>query len=349
MEKMNYRKEIEHDWLLISLVKELDAQNRLDILNGPFSIQGKLGRLERAQRRQLFDVELKFDNLSIAIETKVDSDENGRWNGEWQTNNIVQNTNQNRYLFITYGTSEFYTKPYNSGPASPAFVHVRLNNIIELVDAADRVLPQCERRAEWLREMRREQTKRNNAVRLLQSFSQFRTQYLDIHGENDFPRNRLLFCAPELAFPVLHSLAQQWSGSEYAERFGKLSLYPVARLSPPVHDSILNFWELWKTGNPAVGVGIGGIDGRFYFEMNEDFNLNLKMDGDLNDNARKEVWRRLNQAKWPCFVHHHRRNYTQRVRVLYEIDFGFLRELNDMPRVMSNLANAVEAAIQALS
>ena len=103
-----------------------------------------------------------------------------------------------------------------------------------------------------------------------------------------------------------------------------------------------------KTGNPAVGVGIGGTNGLFYFEMNEDFNLNLKMDGDLNDDTRKEVWLRLNQAKWPCFVHHHRRNYIQGVHVLYEIDFGFLRELNDMPQVISNLAATMEAAIQAL-
>ena len=123
--------------------------------------------------------------------------------------------------------------------------------------------------------MRLEKQKRSEAGELLKSFSEFRTRYLDIHKENDFPHNRLLFCAPELAFPVLGSLAQQWNNSEHKKSLGRVSLYPVGRFSPPVHDSILNFLEMWETKEPAL-----------YIEINEDFNLNLK----VPERLEKEKW-----------------------------------------------------------
>ena len=245
---MNFRKEITHDRLLIDLVSKLDSQKRLDILETGLKIDERLGSLERACRRKPFDVELTFSNLSIVIESKVDSDEDGGRKDERQTKRIEREAKSYGYLkpkkellFITYGTSEFYTKPYKTGPASSKFNHIGLENMIALVEAADSVLSPCSNRKQWLRLMRIEKKKRSNAVRLLQSFSKFRKQYLKIHGEhgeNDFPRNRLLFCAPELAFPVLASLAQEWNDSEHKDRFGRVSLYPVGRLTPPVHDSI---------------------------------------------------------------------------------------------------------------
>ena len=70
---MNYRNEIEHDYLLIELAEDLASQRRLDILGGALEIDGGLGNLERARRRMPFDVELTFSNLSVVIETKVDS------------------------------------------------------------------------------------------------------------------------------------------------------------------------------------------------------------------------------------------------------------------------------------
>ena len=361
--KMNYRIEREHDYLLIKLVEGLAAQGRLDILGRALKIDGGLGNLERAaQDRKPFDVELTFTNLSVVIETKVDADEDGRFSDEWQTERIVRESVNYGYLkqkkefrFITYGTSEFYTKHYERGPASPEFQHVGLEAMIALVEAADNILPPCNNHQEWLRLMCIENEKRNNAVELLQSFSEFRRQYLEIHGENDFPRNRLLFCAPELAFPVLGSLAQEWNKSDCKDRFGKVSIYPVGRGTPPVHDSILNFWEMWQENEnqklPTLGKTIlGNEEGGFYLEINEDFNLNLKVEKRVvvDDDIKNQVWSWLDKAAWPRFVKRCRRDYKQTVVVLYEIDFGLLKELNDMEQATENLADTLEVLIRAL-
>lgn len=353
---MNYKDEKDHDKHLMSLVKDLATERQLDIVRQAFNIENNLEQLKRARRRKRFDVELTFSNLSVVIETKVDSDENGRWEKEWQTDCIVEKTrdldylNKNKiYLFITYGTSEFYTKPYKAGPASSDFKHVGLDCMIRLVDSAlqPHVLPDLpENRAreyqEWLQLMKIEQEKRNKAVELLQSFSTFRTQYLKIHGENDFPRNRCSFCAPELAFPVLSSLAQLWNESEHVNEFGKVSLYPIFRMSPPIADSVLNFWEMmcespeWRSARLAPIYAESGL----YFEINEDFNLNFKVEDDEPE-CRDRIRNSLKNATWPDFVNGTCRDYKQQVFVLYEIDFGFLRELNDMTQVMSNLVDTL--------
>lgn len=237
---MDYKHEKDHDDLLISLVKNLNTRGQLDIVGQAFNIENNLEQLTHAQRRKVFDVELTFSNLSVVIETKVDSDEDGRWEEEWQTDRIVRKTRDlsylrrdKIYLFITYGTSEFYTKPYKAGPASSDFKHVGLDRMIELVDSAVRVLPEdtAEKYQEWLRLMKIEREKREKAVELLQYFSTFRTQYLTIHDENDFPRNRFLFCAPELAFPVLGSLAQQWNESEHVNKFKFLGDVAIVRVA----------------------------------------------------------------------------------------------------------------------
>ena len=182
--------------------------------------------------------------------------------------------------------------------------------------------------------MKIERKKREKAVELLQYFSTFRTQYLTIHDENDFPRNRFLFCAPELAFPVLSSLAQQWNESEHVNEFGRVSLYPIGRNSLPA-DSLLNFWEMWESSESDL-----------YFEINEDFNLNVKIEN--RPECHDQIRNSLKNANWPDFVNGTCRDYTQQVSVLYEIDFGFLRELNDMPRVMNNLVDTLRVAIGAL-
>ena len=359
--KMNYRREREHDELLIKLVTELESGNRLDLLGSALKIDVGLGNLEHTCHRQPFDVELTFSNLSIVIETKVDSDEDGRFEDEKQTERIARKSDTYEYLneekefrFITYGTSEFYTKPFETGPGSSEFQHVGLEDMIALVEEAERVLSPCKYRQEWLRLMRIEKEKRSNAVELLQSFSRFRTEYLKIHGENDFPRNRLLFCVPELAFPVLGSLTQEWNNSEYKDRFGQVSLYPVNRLTPPVHDSILNFWEMWQDKNPKLPILgktiLGSEDGGFYLEINEDFNLNLKIEEEVavDDDTKNSVWECLEGTDWPPFVEKCPRDYRQTVVVLYEIDFGLLEELSDMRQVIKNLADTLEVLIRAL-
>ena len=332
---MNYNNEKEHDEKLISLIRALDDEEQLHIIQRAFGI-GHLDRLSHAQRRQPFDVQLTFsNNLSIVIETKVHSNEH-----DGQTENIAAkapslpyfNGHKLVFLFITYGTSEFYTKPYQTGAASLAFKHIGLNDMINLVGSAVDVLPQSrsEEYEEWLRLMCVEKDKRDRAVELLQLFSVFRREYLGISQQNDFPRNRLAFYAPELAFPVLGTLTQQWNGSSFAEEFGRLSLYPVER-GPVPHDSVLNFLEMSHSEEFAWDTTIDGLEGNaLYFEINEDFNLNIKIRQQLGDDARQAIWSRLESAEWPPFVNRQRRDYKQQVFVLYEIDFGFLENLNNM-------------------
>ena len=351
----NYRAERYHDGQLICLVKQLNDKDQLHILEGAFSIEDSLGELKRAQPRRLFDVELTFSNLSIIVETKVDSDENGRWNQEWQTEKIVRKSSscgfleaQKAFRFITYGTSEFYTKPYEAGPASPKFVHIGLECMINLVESATKVLPPCEKRKEWVRLMKIEKEKRSKSIQLLRVFSEFRTDYLDIHCDNDFPNNRFTFCTPELAFPALSLLAQKWNGSEHGKKFGKLALYPISRMSPSVHDSVLNFWEMWKE-RPAIATSIvGNGEPRLYFEINEDFNLNLKID-DLHSDKQQRIWERLGCIEWKRLNSKGQpRGYRQAVLVLYEIDFGFLKNLSNMPQVVKKLGETVETVVEAL-
>ncbi len=355
---MNYRDEQTHDWLLIGLIEELNSIGQLNILSKAFGVDN-LTQLERAQRRQPFDIELTFSNLSLIIETKVDSDEGGRWNQAWQTNRIVESANSVNYLkdekvflFITYGTSEFYTKPYNTGAASQEFRNVGLDAMIELMESALKFpLQRKDDYQQWLKLMYIEKDKRLRAIHLLQSFSIFRNQYLSIHGENDFPNNRFIFCAPELSFPVFSAIAMQWNDSQHAQRFGRVSVYPVARMSPPVHDSIINFWEMWDSGRPAIGRGIlNGIEAEFYLEINEDFNLNLKLDiEELEKSIRDEVWKRLENIRWPSFVNLYPRQYKQGTYVLYEFDFGFLAELNNLGKAVNNLGDTVDIIIEALA
>ena len=356
---IDYRHERDHDALLIRLVQDLDGHGRLDLLRNAFSIDESLGKLERAQHRQPFDVELTFENLSIVVESKVDSDENGRGGGEWQTDKIVRESEDLWYLksnkkfrYTTYGSSEFYTKPYYAGPASSEFKHIVLNSMIDFVVDANEVLEPCKERREWLRLMIIEREKRNKSLELLQHFSRFRKHYLDIHGDNDFPRNRFVFCAPELAFPALSLLKQAWHESEYVERYGQLSLYNVGRLSPSVHDSILNFWEMWRSypKERALGNALSDI-GTFYLEINEDFNLNLKCGSraEITGDQKEEVWKRLRSAPFPPGCNGRCRDYVQSVVVLYEIDFGFLAHLDDMAKAVSNLGETVSAIVKALS
>ena len=357
----NYRNEKYHDHLLIQLVKNLASCKKLDLLEKAFDIQIPGEKLVRAQTRRPFDVEITFGGLSIVIESKVDSDESGRWSEEWQTDGIVRNCESLSYLkrylepkkqfrYITYGTSEYYTKPYEEGPHSPEFKHIGLNRMINLVADSEKVLEPCEERRQWLRLMKIEKEKRRQAIPLLRSFSKFRKEYLAIGGDNDFPRKELLFCAPEIAFPALSLLKQAWHESAYVERYGKLSLCPVGRLSPSIHDSILNFWEMWGSNKHVLGrnsLSMGKAD--IYLEINEDFNLNLKCgNNEIADDQKKEAWKRLQCAPLPPGCRGQCRDYEQAVVVLYEVDFGFLDHLDDMPKAVSNLGETVSAILNAL-
>ena len=86
----NYNNEREHDWCLIYLVRALDETDRLDIFRDAFRIEEDLGPLRWSGRRRAFDVELEFANLSVAIETKVHSNEEGGDGEQWQTERIAE-------------------------------------------------------------------------------------------------------------------------------------------------------------------------------------------------------------------------------------------------------------------
>ncbi len=350
----NYNNEQEHDWCLIYLVRALDETGRLDIFRDAFRIEEDLGPLRWSGRRRAFDVELEFANLSVAIETKVHSNEDGGDGEQWQTERIAEQRRgvRGQNFFITYGTSEFYTKPYEPGPASPEFQHITLERMIHLVESSLAALPQIRQSTdsvEWLRLMRLEKEKREKAQELLHSFAQFRTRYLEVHGENDFPRGRVAFSAPELAFPVFSKLVEHWDKSEYVAKFGRLSVYPVGR-RPPV-DSILNFWEIWDEG-PALAPDIVGSEQSLYLEVNEDFNLNLKLDegqAGPDEEQKEKIWERLCGARWPSSVNACRRDYRQNSRVLYEVDFGFLANVDSLSEVVSNLGRTLEVIFGALN
>ena len=372
---MNYRVEREHDNRLIELATALDEVDELNLLQTGLGIERGLGALVRARHRRPFDVELTFENSSVVIETKVDHDEDGRWrdgNGEqrWQTSRIVEIANGLDYLnenkefrYITYGTSEFYIKPierddgveYRAGPYSAEFAHVGLDDMIGLVESADAVLPHCGCRGEWLRLMRVEQEKRVQASEMLQSFATFRKQYLAIDGlENDFPRHRLLFCAPELAFAGFHLVAQEWNDSPHAADFGRVAIYPSGRRSPTLHDSILNLWEMWDGRSPIYPGRSREEQARLdlYFEINEDFNLNLKTESGFwreNEARILQLWDCLDNADWPIFVNGCRRAYKQGPWVYYELDFRLLLHMEDITQVVENLAAALSTAIEAIN
>ena len=349
---MNYKIEREHDKLLIRLVEKELVPDHLSVLKKAFRIDADIGHFKYAVHRRPFDVEIKFSNCSIIVETKVDSEEDREGEGQWQTERIAseQSGGNKEFRFITYGTSEYYTKPYDPGPASKEFKHIGLDAMISFVEEALAAISprQCQKDyKDWLCEMQAEKRKRDQAPRLLKSFGEFKRAYLGIHGDNDFPRNRILFCAPELAFPVFGKLAREWNASEHINQFGKVCLYPIGRRSPSIHDSILNFWEMWKYRKhlaPDLS-----LEKTPYFEINEDFNLHLKVDDEtLNESHRKTIWTRLEGADWPNFAAPKIRDYKQTAFVLYEIDFGFLDVVDDTAQVIQRLAEVLKVATATL-
>lgn len=243
-----------------------------------------------------------------------------------------------RFFFVTYGTSEFYTKPYRSGAASPV-THIGLDQIAALVEAAQQVLAPCKRREEWLRLMQAEQTKREHAARLLADFQRFRKAFLRVHDkkENDFPRT-LACSAPELAFPIFARLNEARNESHWKNCFGRLAIYPVPRAYSRVHDSILNFRKMrgWARGFPSLN--------GCYLEINEDFNLNVK-----TENAHKRKRAREALESLPAELGTgHKREYKQSTWVIYELDFGLLDHIRDLESAAHRLGTAVEAIVRRL-
>ncbi len=256
-----------------------------------------------------------------------------------------------RYFFITYGTSEFYTKRreksnglHTNGPFAAQFQHITLDRMIKFVQCADGKLSQCDdSRREWLKMMKLEKKKRKSATRLLKKFSNFRKAYLELQDfeENDFPRNRFLYCGPERAFPAKFEILKVWNSCEkYRQHYGQLELFPVGRRTPSIHDSVLHFCDLKFTNHEKTL--------KIYMEVNEDFNLNIKITWerefgeDLREPMRERIQCMLNSAKWPHDVRTNDRNYIQGNQVIFKLDFGFLENIEDKDQVICNLSETAK-------
>jgi hypothetical protein len=330
---MNFRNEREHDEGLIELIRNLDQKERLDVLETSLGLP-TLGRLNNAQRRRAFDVELEFRQRRLLVETKVDSDERGRWKAiddaaAWQTNRIAaQARDGDVCLFITYGFAEFFTKWFDFGAAAgPTQVrHVKLDNMIDLLAKAAPIL-NSQRVSDWLTALQVEQQKRRAMPAVLSAFAKFRRTYLQIAGEVDFTPTRTGFNSPEIAFPAFAQFLGAWRASPYCQRYGRLSIYPVNRLMLPV-DSILNWFELWRD-LPALTVGgiLPAEMRALYFEVNEDFNLHLKLISEADDHVnqvRAEVARRLGSMVKPAALVACRPEFhQQQVYAIWEWDVDF--------------------------
>lgn len=356
---MNYRNEGEHCAILIDLVRELDRLGRLDLVQRHLAPGvPALGGLVVARQRRDFDVELTFKDVSLVVEVKVDSDEGYRWNPPAQTERIVtqvQNMSQlapaKQFLYVTLGTAEYYTSynRYTFGPASPHFRHVRLEEILTFARDAVAAGVGGASVTEWIREMERELRVRAAARDLLARFWVFREAYLRTSRLDDFPNERYRMCMPELAFPVLGKLAAHWNSSARLRgQFGRVQVYPVGRAEPKVHDSVFNFWELWQNGPVLTCRGL--VAGRIvYLEINEDFNLHLKVDGDAS--IAQEV--RNFAASIPLNPPGVRRGgpcwYKRQTYVVYEWDLGLLEPGLTIVDLANRIAQAVEYVVQQLT
>ncbi len=308
---MNFRDERQHDKHLMTLIQLMASIKKLDVLETKLCLP-MLGDLISVRHRKAFDVELVFEKRRIMIETKVDSDEGGRWPAisdpnVWQTNKMrALATNGDICLYITYGFAEYFTKWFDFGSAAGASQvrHITLDAVIELLECA---LPLLSNPAldKWLLVLRSEQAKRQEVPELLALFALFRRRYLQISGDVDFTIRRIGFNAPEVAFPAFARVLDQWRESRFRERYGRLALYPVERLVLPV-DSILNWWELWHFRDPLTLGGLLPAEARgLYFEVNEDFNLHLKFRAELPEyveQVRAEIADQFSAVTWPSAV-----------------------------------------------
>jgi len=181
---------------------------------------------------------------------------------------------------------------------------------------------------------------------VLSAFAKFRRTYLRTAGDVDFTPTRIGFNAPKIAFPAFAHLLGEWRASPYCQRYGRLALYPVERARLPV-DSVLNWRELWRDF-PALTVGgiLPAEMRALYFEVNEDFNLHLKLKPDAGDDVargvREEVKRRLGSVPKPSAVVACRPEFhKQEVYAVWEWDI-------DLPALIYRDDKAVVEAIGTL-
>jgi hypothetical protein len=110
---------------------------------------------------------------------------------------------------------------------------------------------------------------------------------------------------------------------------------------------------MWDRREPAVGKDLLVDDENLYFEINEDLNLNLKLNADhiqleRLDSLRKQIHDRLLRVDWPIGLGGATRDYKQTTYVLFEWDCGLVSEHSSVKRVAENLYTILEKAVSEL-
>ncbi|HMV80837.1 MAG TPA: hypothetical protein PK453_15910 [Leptospiraceae bacterium] len=346
-----YKSEKYHDQNFIKLVSRLKEFSQEKLLCDFFDTPEE--KLISSYRKRDFDVMIEFISYDICIETKVDSPEGEFWSGNdqvFQTKRIYEkyrNSGRVRYFFyLTYGTSEYFIKKnemgiYSDGAYSVLYRHIKLNQIHKFLKKTEEFhTPDLQ---EWDRFIEQELTKRNRYKEFLRPIFEFLNLYKETTDESDFPVNRNIISVQEFIFPLYNRFAKFWNESEkYSLPFGKASLQPVGRAYSTVNDCIIHFTDLF-------GKKIDRIcpdEEKFYFEINEDFNLHLKlynseMNSDKADGYRK-ILREIKNSITPPGIRSSIEVYNQgEYYVLFEWDIGFTR-LNDMNAICSNIEKVFE-------
>ncbi len=308
-----------------------------------------LGQLRSAHRKRAFDVLLEFDNHAIVIETKVDSQESGGFDTEWQTTRIYNTyhdywpSKKVHFLFITYGLSEFYIKQtddgnFNNGPGSTSFKHITAEVMLNFTSSSLQQLESnhiSEELLVWKRWLAFEIEKRKKLDFYLENINNLLTEYKSFLGLTDFPVNRMTLHTPEFTVPHYYNIATEWN-HKYAGQHGHLSLYRVNRMYTVLGDVILNFTELWNNESFTFNGLLDPNNGFIYFEINEDFNLHLKAMAETRNIEIIFEFIKKNHPKLSIKgINSAVEDYKQGAYVLYEWDLGLLS--NNIPEITKNI------------
>lgn len=346
-----YKSEKYHDQNFIKLVCRLKEFSQEKLLCDFFETPAE--QLISSYRKRDFDVMIEFASYDICIETKVDSPEEEFWNGNdqiFQTKRIYEkhrNSEKLKYFFyITYGTSEYFIKKnemgiYSEGPYSAFYRHIKLTQIHEFLKKTKEFhTPDLQ---EWDRFIEQELDKRNRYQEFLQPIFEFLNLYKEIADEPDYPVNRNMISIQEFVFPLYNQFANFWNENErYFIPFGKVSLQPIGRAYSTVNDCIIHFTDLFGKKIEKICPD----EKNFYFEINEDFNLHMKlynseMNSDKADEYRK-ILMEIKESITPPGIRSSIELYYQgEYYALFEWDIGFTRN-NDMDAVCSNIGKVFE-------
>ena len=108
-------------------------------------------------------------------------------------------------------------------------------------------------------------------------------------------------------------------------------------------------WNVAGRNEAGLAPDMFGSERHLYLEINEDFNLNLKGPTWLNEEQKEKIRKRVQVAEWTSGVNACRRDYHQQTWVLYEVDFGFLVNVNCLSKLVDNLGRPLEVIVSALN